>query len=138
MKAMAEEIEAPKLATAEIEPPITINIGNIADGAVIEAFQIELDRIVRNIVDPNTAATKKRSILLQIDFHPKDDRTQLGVEFNCTAKLAPMAPSTSRVFIGKDTDGNPVTLADDPRQMNIFTPPKPVELAKPIIFSGKK
>jgi hypothetical protein len=40
------------------------------------------------------------------------------------------------MFIGRDVDGALVPLADDPRQMNIFTPLKPVERPKPIEFKA--
>lgn len=136
---MAEEIEAPKPTTTEtFEPPITINIGNICDGAMIDAFEVELAKVLRNIHDPSTEAKTKRRITLELELHPKDDRTQINVQFTCSSKLAGLMPSTSRFFIGKDVEGGLVPLAEDPRQMNIFTPPAPVKVPSPIIFSGKK
>ena len=131
---MADETQA----GGSIEPPITINIGNIVDGAVIEAFGVELQKVVNDIMDPSTEARQKRRITLEVEFHPKDDRIQVAVQFTCKAKLAGLIPSTSRLFIGRTEGGQLVPLAEDPRQMNIFTPPKPVQLPAPIVFSGKK
>jgi hypothetical protein len=117
---------------------ITINIGNVADGAMIEAFQLELQKVIQNIMDPSTEATAKRYIRLELMLKPKDDRIQLNTEFTCTSKLAGIIPVDSRIFIGKDSEGQLVALAEDPRQMNIFQAPKPVELPKPIEFNGKR
>jgi hypothetical protein len=134
---MAKEMQEPA-GPQMVEPPITINIGNIADGAVIEAFDVELAKVLTNIMDLSTEARTKRRITLELEFHPKDDRIQIGVQFTCASKLAGLMPSISRMFVGKTEAGELVPLADDPRQMNIFAAPKPVQIPAPIIFSGKK
>ena len=101
---------------------ITINIGNVANGAMVYAFQLELDKVLKNIMNPSTEATAKRYIRLELMLKPKDDRIQLNTEFTFTSKLAGIIPVDSRIFIGKTEDGILVPLVDDPRQMNIFQP----------------
>ena len=113
---------------------ITINIGNVADGAMVEAFEVALQKAITNIMDPNTEARTKRKIVLALTLHPKEDRCQVNVEFTVETKLAGIIPSTGRLFIGKTEDGMLVPLADDPRQMNIFTPPKPPEAPSVLTF----
>lgn len=118
----------------EQEEPISINIGNICDGAMVEAFELKLAEVLRNIMDPSTEAKAKREITLRVKFHPKDDRVQINCEFTCETKTAGLMPSTSRMFVGKDSAGGLYALSEDPRQMNIFTPPAPKEAPAPIHF----
>ena len=47
-------------------------------------------------------------------------------------------PANSRIFVAKDAEGVLYALDEDPRQMHIFTPQKPVEAPAPIIFSNAK
>jgi hypothetical protein len=114
--------------------PITINIGNICDGAMIDAFDLKLREVLANIMDPNTEARQKREIHMVLKLHPKDDRIQINTEFTCTVKMAGLMPATSRMYVAKDAEGALYALAEDPRQMHIFTPPRPVEQARPIEF----
>lgn len=127
-----------KLKSTEEDAPLTINIGNICEGAALEAFDASLAKIIANIMDQNTEAKAKREMRLVISFHPKDDRTQINCQFDCSEKLAGMIPATSKLFIGKDAEGGLHALTEDPRQMHIFTPPKPKEVPAPIEFSAAK
>lgn len=118
-----------------MQEPVTVNIGNVSDGALVEAFELKLREVLANIADPSTPATAKREINLRLILKPKEDRVQIDTQFTCTGKLAGMYPATSRLFVGKDKEGNLYALSDDPRQLNIFTPPKPKEAPKPLEFS---
>jgi hypothetical protein len=115
---------------------IPINIGNICDGALVEAFEVELAKVIANIMDPNTSYKTKRSISMTVDFHPKEDRVQINVESSVNTKLAGLIPSNSRIFVGKDAEGGLHAVDEDPRQMNIFLPAKPLESASAIQFPG--
>lgn len=131
---MSEEQQGTEHPYEKFEEPITINIGNVCDGAAVDAFELELDKVLRNIVDPNTSATQTRHITLNVAITPKEDRTQLNTTFSCSSKLSGQIPATSRMFIGKDAENNLYALTKDPRQANLFTPPKPREAPKPIEF----
>ena len=120
-----------------MKEPVTVNIGNVSDGALVEAFEIKLREVLANISDPNTPATAKREINLRLILRPKEDRCQIDSQFTCTAKLAGLMPATSRLFIGKDAAGHLYALTDDPRQLNIFTPPAPEELSPVIAFTPR-
>lgn len=116
----------------EVNP---INIGNINDGAVIDAFDIELRKVLANIVDLNTPATLTRSLMLRIDFKPHADRCTIDTEFKCSSKLQPIETHTGKVFLGKAEDGAVVAFDKDPRQMPLWSAPKPKEV--PVIDFGK-
>jgi hypothetical protein len=121
-----------------MEEPVTINIGNICDGAMIDAFELKLREVLANIMDPSTEARQKREICLVLKLHPKDDRVQINTEFTCSVKLAGLMPATSRMYVAKDAEGVLYALAEDPRQMHIFTPPKPLEAPSVIKFEAAK
>lgn len=122
----------------EQHEPTPISIENVCDGAMVDAFETSLRKCLANIMDPNTEARRKREIRLVLTLHPKEDRVQINCEFECTEKLASMIPATSRMYVGKDAEGTLYALTEDPRQMNIFTPPAPKEVPKPIQFSVAK
>jgi hypothetical protein len=115
-----------------------ISISNVCEGAMVKAFENSLRKCLANIMDPNTEATRKREIKLVLSLHPKEDRVQINCEFDCTEKLASMIPATSRIYVGKDSEGTLYALTEDPRQMNIFTPPAPRKLPEPIQFAVNK
>jgi hypothetical protein len=122
----------------KLEGPITINIGNVCGGAMVEAFELRLREVLQNIMDPNTEARKAREVRLVLTINPKDDRVTLNTEFQCTTKLAGMIPATSLMYVGKDQEGVLYALTEDPRQMNFFTPPKPKPVREPIAFVASK
>lgn len=118
----------------EEEELIPLNIGNINDGAVIEGFDIMLDKILANIADINTPATSTRSIVLTIDFKPHSDRTVIETEVKCTSKLAPLENSKSKCFIGRTEEGGMIAFDRDPRQQTLWKAPKPKELPPVVKF----
>ncbi|SEG56009.1 hypothetical protein SAMN05421819_3538 [Bryocella elongata] len=114
--------------------PIPINIGNICGGALIEAFDLKLAEVLANVMDVNTEARAKRVITLKVTIVPKDDRVTLDVQIDPSVNLAPLRPSNSKIFIGKDAEGFLYALNEDPRQMNIFSPPQRQAPPAPIEF----
>lgn len=104
-----------------------INIGNINDGAVIDAFNIELRKILDNIADVNTPATDTRTMTLQIAFRPHADRCTIVTELKTSAKLAGLEKHSARIFAGRSEDGVVVAFDKDPRQMPLWSAPKPKE-----------
>jgi len=65
---------------------------------------------------------------------------QIVSEVSSKLTLAPLNSEISSIFVASDAEGSLYALAKDPRQLSIFTPPKPVEQPKPIEFktSAKK
>lgn len=51
----------------------------MAMGAITEITDYEVERVVANIMDPNTAATAKRKITITLTFAPDDYRQQIGI-----------------------------------------------------------
>jgi len=118
---MSEEVEG----LEPIEGPVTINIGNLGEGAIIDKFDIELSKCLANIYDMNTPAKAARTITLKIKLLPSDDRVRIGCE---------VAADSSLAAAHSDAEGALHGIVVDPRQLNIFSPPKPKEQPKPIEF----
>lgn len=120
---MSEDTKGP----TPIQEPVTINIGNVCNGAAVDAFELKLRECLENICDLNTPATAARTVTLRVKLKPREDRIQIMTEFSCDSSLASFEPKVSHIFIGRDEEGSLYGLKEDPRQLTFFTPPKTKE-----------
>lgn len=65
---------------------------DMAMGAIAEITDYEVERVVANIMDPNTSATAKRKITITLTFAPDDYRQQIGMDAQAKTALAPIQP----------------------------------------------
>jgi hypothetical protein len=77
-----------------------VNLSNLAKGGVMEVFEHELDRVVKNIRDPNADPKKKRRITVAIEIAPYPDRSGAEITSTVVAKLVPINAVKSTMFIG--------------------------------------
>ena len=84
-----------------------VTIDTISKGAAIERANLEFDRILQNILDPNTSAKVMREVTLKIKIRPTEDRSMGSVEIQAIAKLAPVTEHITQVYIGTDQHGKP-------------------------------
>jgi hypothetical protein len=125
------------MAEQKLTDAATINIGNINEGAAIDAFDMELRKVLENISDLSTVATADRTITLRVTFKPESDRCKVHTEFAIATKLAGIEKHVSKIFVAKTDDGELVALDADPRQMPLWQTPKKAE--PPVIqFSNGK
>ena len=82
------------------------SILEMAMGAIAEIKDYEVERVVANIMDPNTAATAKRKIVLTLTFEPDDYRQQVGMSVQAKTTLAPVQPVRAALCITKGRDGD--------------------------------
>jgi hypothetical protein len=64
---------------------IVINIGNLCDAAVADAFDRKLQEILAKIADANAAGAPKREIVLRLALQRKGDRMEAQARFSCEA-----------------------------------------------------
>jgi hypothetical protein len=96
-----------------------VTLVTLADGAALELFQSELDRVLRNIADINTEAKQKRTITLTVTFAPDEER-QLGtVSVKAAAKLAGLRGAKTHVYFGRH-EGQLVATEYNPKQAGLF------------------
>ena len=82
-----------------------ISLDALADGAVLEAFNREMQKVAANVSDPNTSATAKRSVTIRMEYKPDDDRELVAGTFNVTSKLCDVNGGAFKAVVGY----NPVT-----------------------------
>ncbi len=69
------------------------SIMSMARGAFEERVDYEMDKVIQNILDPNTKATAKRKITLTIELTPDDERRTIGVSVTAKSSSQPPTPS---------------------------------------------
>lgn len=78
-----------------------MSLENLGDGAAIEMFNDELQKILDNIVDPNAQAKKDRKIVLTVTIKPDEDRQIGDILIECQGKTAASRAYATRCVIGK-------------------------------------
>lgn len=101
-----------------------ITLDNLGGGAASEMFQGALEKVIENIVNPNTRPDAVRQITLKMKIKPnKKQRDLCVVELSVDEKLAAVVPFETAMFVGMD---NGVCAATEysPQQGNLFDEPK--------------
>lgn len=80
-----------------------VKLNTLAGGAVEERFNMALEEVLNNILDPNTDPGKARRIQLNVTLKPHEDRSFSVVEFGVKTTLQPPKPVKTGLII--DTDG---------------------------------
>ena len=82
-----------------------VSLETLRGGAAVEMVNNALEAVWANVLDPNTDATTKRSVVMKLEFKPSADRSSSPVSIKVEKKLAPQAAVSAHVNIGTDTDG---------------------------------
>ena len=64
-----------------------------------------MDKVIQNILDPNTKATAKRKITLTIELTPDDERRTIGVSVTAKSTLAATNPVATALYVTSDGNG---------------------------------
>lgn len=83
-----------------------ISIDKIAGGAIAERINLELEKVLKNIRDPNTDYKKKRKLTLELTFTTGEDRELASATISTKVTLAPAKPVVTSLIIGTDGNGN--------------------------------
>ena len=98
------------------------SIMSMAHGAFEERVDYEMDKVIQNILDPNTKATAKRKITLTIELTPDDERRTIGVQVTAKSTLAATNPVATALYVPSDGNGELVVaemVPQVPGQMNM-------------------
>jgi len=74
-------------------------------GGIMERCNAEVQKVLDNIQDINTPATKTRTLTLKIEFKPNSKRDRVNFSTSTAVKLAPYDALESALYIGCDTNG---------------------------------
>lgn len=81
------------------EDPMSLK--NLGDGAAIEKFDEELQKVLDNIIDPNTKPDAVREVKLSVKIKPDDNRNIGAISILSDSKLAPDEEFVTSCVIGK-------------------------------------
>ncbi len=86
-----------------------LNIANIARGSLLERADIEIDTVLRNIMDKNTDYKKARKVTLELEFKAMDEtRENVAVSLKAKSSVQPYNPVITQIFVGQDGAGQVV------------------------------
>lgn len=81
---------------------IDLQLSELANGAIQEKLNGELEKVFANIHDPNTSATAKRGVTIKLEFKPDENRQVVTVSSDFSVKIAPVEGVSTTVLTGKD------------------------------------
>lgn len=91
------------------EQTVKLSFGTLANGAVEERFQQELEKVLKNIMDPNTDFKAARNLTVKLSFKTNEERQIASVDFSIVPKVAPVKNIQTAIIIGEDMTGQVVT-----------------------------
>ena len=80
----------------------SVNLEQLAGGALQEKFDDAMDKVLKNMMDPNTPWKNKRAITVTVTFEQNEERDDVNVAVNVTTKMAPVKGIATKMSIGKD------------------------------------
>lgn len=81
------------------------SILDMFDGRLREQVDAAIKKVIDNIVDGYTDEANRRSITIQIDFDPYNDRSQITTKATVKTKLAPRDSVRTTLLISADDNG---------------------------------
>jgi len=82
-----------------------INLQDLSNGAVAERIDIELQKVLENIADPNTDPKKPRKLQVVLTFKADDNRDIAALTTQVKSTLVPARPSETKIILDYDERG---------------------------------
>ncbi|MCU9614112.1 replication terminator protein [Caldibacillus lycopersici] len=82
-----------------------IDLNTFAEGALAERANVELQKILENIADPNTDPKKKRTLTITINLAADDKRDVVLTSVVAKSKLAPAKDIQAKLIMDLDSRG---------------------------------
>lgn len=79
-----------------------VNLEEFAGGALQEKFDVAMESVLANMLDPNTPWKNKREINIKVTFEQNEDRDDTHVDVSVVPKLAAVKSIGTRMAIGKN------------------------------------
>lgn len=83
------------------EERLTKSMLDMANGAIKERVDLEMPKIIKNIMDVNTSAIKPRKMVLTLTFTPDEQRQVIAARCEVKSTLLPTNPVTTSLYIGE-------------------------------------
>ncbi|MDU1888735.1 MAG: replication terminator protein [Enterococcus faecalis] len=81
---------------------IELNLAKLANGAIQEKLDGELEKVFENIHDPNTKPTDKRTVTIKLVFKPDENRQVVAMTSSFSTTPAPVRDFDTTILTGKD------------------------------------
>ncbi|UYB50198.1 replication terminator protein (plasmid) [Lysinibacillus capsici] len=85
-----------------------INLETFAGGALAEKTNIELQKVMDNIFDPNTDATKARKVTITLTLKADEKREIIATNVDTKCTLVAAKGVATTMLLGTDTSGKVV------------------------------
>lgn len=85
-----------------LQKRIDLPLSLLANGAIQEKLDCELEKVFDNIHDSNTKAEDKRIVTIKLEFIPDENRQTVKLNSNISVKLANVKDVSMTVLTGKD------------------------------------
>lgn len=89
-----------------------INLDTLAGGAFAEKINEALMQVAENIQNPNTEATVKRGITVNIKFAPNKTRQMVATSISVTTKLAATEAIDTQMIMGMNMRTGQIEIAE--------------------------
>lgn len=89
-----------------------INLETLAGGAFTEKLNEALMKVAENIQDPNTEATAKRGISVNIKLSPNKSRTMVSASISVSTKLAAAEAVDAQLVMGLNMKTGQTEIAE--------------------------
>lgn len=86
-----------------------INTETFASGAMAEKLNVEMQKVMENIYDPNTDPKKVRKVTLTLTLKPDENREIINVGVDTKCSLAPSKGVSTTMLLGTDNAGKVVS-----------------------------
>jgi len=101
-----------------------VTLNTIANGAAVELFDRELQRVIQNIADPNTSAKARREIHIKVTILPDEERSIGYARIECASKLGDIKPVQTVMYFGRNKENKLVAVANNIIQPSMFDQPE--------------
>jgi uncharacterized protein YuzE len=82
-----------------------VDLNSFANGAMAERFNQELQKVLDNIVDPNTDPKKSRRVTLTVTITSNENRELANVSVKADSKLSPARNIETQLLMDYDSNG---------------------------------
>jgi len=86
----------------------SLNVFELAQGAIQEQTANELQKVLDNLMDPNTDVKTVRKLTITLAFKTDENREQAACTAQAKATLAPVKPIATGLFLDTDFEGKAV------------------------------
>lgn len=96
-----------------------LTLETLEGGAVLEATDLAIQRVVDDLIDPDKLEDETRSVVITLRFQPTKNPRNPQVTASVQPKLAKYRPIAGQAYLSADADGQIVAHQVDPEQQQL-------------------